>query len=113
MDSRKHVIVESESLPRLRLRTALRKLYDTTPNFTRGEYLELIQTVDPQQVRKLVLEDMQTEHPTLLYDQIHILGNELMPKLDHLLADRLGHSRRDGGGSLRTFALLSVTRRQW
>jgi hypothetical protein len=84
----------------------LRKMYDDTPDFRRGEYLRLTNDIDPKQARNLVLEDMQRANPTLLYDEIHILGNEPLPTMDHVLANRLDEAERKGTPAFSTFAKL-------
>lgn len=84
----------------------LRKLYDTTPSFQRGEYLRLINDLDHKQARDLVLEDMQRPNPTLLYDEIHILGNEALPAIDHVLARRLDEAEKSQATSFPIFAML-------
>lgn len=84
----------------------LRKLYDATPSFERGEYLRLINDLDHIQARNLVLEDMQRANPTLLYDGLHILGNEPLPAIDHILARRLDDAGRSQTTSFPVFAML-------
>jgi len=84
----------------------LSALYDRTPNFTRGTYLNLIADLDPKAARELVLQDMRRKQPTLLYDEIRFLGEELLPAMDDALASRLEQAARENSPLLSTFAKL-------
>ena len=84
----------------------LRRMYDATPGFPRGQYLQLINDLDPKQARGLVLQDMQRPQPILLYDEIHVFGNEPLPQVENVLAIRLDQAAQRQTPSLRTFAML-------
>jgi len=81
--------------------------FNGAPRGPFGErYLALIADLDPELARKLVREDMASPEPTLLYDQVHLFGEEPLPDMEQILVKNLQRAAKANSPSLRTFSLL-------
>jgi hypothetical protein len=83
----------------------VRAMYEKQSAF-HDDYLYLIADLDPKLARDTVLQDMRKQNPSLLYDQVHLLGLEVLPEMDDVFAARLEESARQDSPALRTFAIL-------
>jgi len=81
--------------------------YKAAPrDFIRGELIQLIADLNPQQARDLLLDDLEGGEPSLLYDQGDVFGKAPLPDLEDTLLRNMRKAEESQPSGMRAYAIL-------